>query len=487
MWFTQTQPLRGCRLYVCDDRRVTSSQSAVAVFAALLDRSVAQIAEAASDVRWFDRRAIVRASDVWDNNTFALFRVAATRNLGEREREARSALTWMAGLGAERRRWMTEQAAIAGYHLDALLPPAKPTRPGRDYRGAVMAPRWRLDAHDVAELAADYDLAEAEVRSIRAERAGTGMVGGLSLAVRRRFPVKGAVGAGHPRLTVWLEGLADVVFDAGDRRGVHITRDADGLVIAFGAAGRIRAAAGECQVDDQAWHQSSAGRRASAVAPLGRPPKPVDDGRARRLSAEARYAATVLREAMREIRTVRYVQHADRDVLLGLCRALEGAGGAIVAAGFHPSARAGRRAFADLPRLWASRGGPQVAPWFLGSLFGGIRRDGWPNDAAPAPKAAPGPGVLVAAGWADASDSGRERPANAYAQLALPTLGDPDAPWCLRTATCPAPGVFRLHSDAFHGPGPLTRTGAPPGAYSLDFHEGALHVAASEDQAAMLG
>ncbi|MEU2655979.1 hypothetical protein ABZ615_11705 [Streptomyces sp. NPDC007325] len=92
---------------------------ATSVLAALLDRSLDQMTDAAAGVRLFDREAIRAASDVWDNNLFPLFWAASTSNAGERERRATAAVEWMAGLGERRRVWMTEQAAIAGYDIEA--------------------------------------------------------------------------------------------------------------------------------------------------------------------------------------------------------------------------------------------------------------------------------------------------------------------------------------------------------------------------------
>lgn len=130
-----------------------SRTSAVSVLAALLDRSVEQIAEAAADVRRFDRETIRAAADVWDNNLFPLFWAVSTSDADERERRAMTALEWMAGLGERRRSWMTEQAAIAGYDIGSLLPPAEPYIPGRDYLGHVMPPQSRLTRQSVDDLA----------------------------------------------------------------------------------------------------------------------------------------------------------------------------------------------------------------------------------------------------------------------------------------------------------------------------------------------
>ncbi len=58
---------------------------------ALLDRSLVQIAEAA-DARVFDRETVRTVADVWDNNTFPLFRVAVAGTRRGRERRARASL-----------------------------------------------------------------------------------------------------------------------------------------------------------------------------------------------------------------------------------------------------------------------------------------------------------------------------------------------------------------------------------------------------------
>lgn len=160
------------------------------VLAALLDRSLEQIANAARDVRWFDREAIRAAGDVWDNNLFPLFWAVSTSDAGERDRRAMIALEWMAGLGERRRRWMTEQAAIAGYDVQSLLPPAKPSTPGRDYRGHVMAPQVPLAGQRVDDLVPDYDLATASVRHLQVERAGARLTAFLQLDADRRFTVE---------------------------------------------------------------------------------------------------------------------------------------------------------------------------------------------------------------------------------------------------------------------------------------------------------
>ncbi|MBM9509488.1 hypothetical protein [Actinacidiphila acididurans] len=241
--------------------------SAMAALAALLDRSVDQIAGAAADVRYYDREAIRAASDVWDNNLLPLFWAASTANAGKRERRALAALEWMAALGERRRRWMIEQAAIAGVGLEPLLPPARPDAPGRGYRGYVMTPVCRLTRQTVDDLVPDYDLATASVRCLRVERAGTRLTAFLQLVAPRTYAV-GQSDAQPALLNVMLEGVTDAVFDdLSDVRGANLDPRVDGIAISVGTGSRLRAASGEYRLDDHSWHLSTAGRRAHAVTP----------------------------------------------------------------------------------------------------------------------------------------------------------------------------------------------------------------------------
>ncbi|MEV1203325.1 hypothetical protein AB0J07_25375, partial [Microbispora rosea] len=52
---------------------MTRQGTALGALGSLLDRSLAQIAEASADARTYDRRTIYEVADVWDNNTFPLF------------------------------------------------------------------------------------------------------------------------------------------------------------------------------------------------------------------------------------------------------------------------------------------------------------------------------------------------------------------------------------------------------------------------------
>ncbi|WP_282691964.1 hypothetical protein [Streptomyces sp. CC208A] len=464
----------------------------MSVLAALLDRSVEQMAEAAADVRLFDREAIRAAADVWDNNLFPLFWAASTSRAGERERRAMTVLEWMAGLGERRRAWMTEQAAVAGYDIEPLLPPPVPSTPGRDYRGHVMAPQCRLARRNVEELVPDYDLATGSVRHLRVERAGTRLTAFLQVAVDRRFAVDES--APPALLDVWLDDVTDVVFNLSDTRGLVLDAGARETGIALGPGGRLRAAGGEYRLDDRSWHLSAAGRRADAVVP----PRTRRSGRPRRppggdLGSDAYAAAALLHHAMVELRSVRYAARADHVPVLKLCRAFAGAGEAILAAGSQHGARRRETAFRGVIRAWAGRGGPDLTRWFAGVLRG---RAGRPDiiETPRAPDApertppsrgtevsgAPTQAVLVMAAWTAAhTDYRTERPAAAQLQFALPPRADenPSEPWRLRTVDCAEPDAFRLRTDAFQGPGPLVQAGAPPAARGLDLRQGALYVA----------
>ncbi|MCF6467613.1 hypothetical protein FAF44_04195 [Nonomuraea sp. MG754425] len=57
----------------------TGHTIAASALGALLDRSLVQMAEASADARTYDRRTIHTVSDIWDNNTFPLFRALGAR------------------------------------------------------------------------------------------------------------------------------------------------------------------------------------------------------------------------------------------------------------------------------------------------------------------------------------------------------------------------------------------------------------------------
>ncbi|MGA4864568.1 hypothetical protein ACPB9J_18185 [Streptomyces lavendulocolor] len=462
----------------------------MSVLAALLDRSLDQMTKAAADVRLFDREAVRAASDVWDNNLFPLFWAACTSNEGERERRATAVLEWMAGFGERRRGWMTEQAAIAGHDIDALLPPARPYTPGRDYRGHVMAPQCRLTRRNAEELGPDYDLATASVRHLRVERAGTRLTAFLQLVVERTFTVDGS--APPALLDVWLDGVTEVAFDlpGAGSQGVILDAGAGEIGTSLGSGGRLRATGGEYRLDDRSWHLSTAGRRADALTP----PRTSRSGRPRRppggdLGPDAHAAAALLHHAMLELRSVRHAAHADHVPVLTLCRTFSGAGEAILAAGAQHGARRREAAFQDLIRTWAHQGGLRITRWLASVLR---ERAGRPDiiqtprpvertppslTVGTPPSAPPSQAALVMTAWTAAHTDHRiKRPSAAQLQLALPprTGDDSSAPWRLRTVSCDDPDAFRLRTDAFQGPGPLVHVEKPTDTCALDLHQGAL-------------
>lgn len=305
----------------------------LAVLCALLDRSVAQIAEASADARVFDRELISRVADVWDNNSYPLFGAAVGGNGRRTRHRAQTALRWMAEF---RRDWMVDQAAIAGFALGEDLPPSPPHVPYRDYAGLVQPASQTLTTSVVEETAADYDLEAAQVTHFRAERAGLRLDARIVVAVPRRYPA----GSEEPA-TVHL-GLRDVTaltVNARDLRGLAVAPTDGGLRIALGADGFVRAATGRLAVDDLTWHKSAAGRRADAETPLrSEQPKPLPRLEAR-LSPTAQRAAKTLYETMIEIRSVRYPRMVDVKAVSELCALYAGAGQVLLDASRLPTAK----------------------------------------------------------------------------------------------------------------------------------------------------
>ncbi|MER7760998.1 hypothetical protein [Streptomyces sp. NPDC097619] len=470
-----------------------SGAPAAVVLASLLDRSVDVMAEAAADARRYDREAIREASDVWDNNVFPLFWAVSTPGAPERERRAREVLAWMAGHSDRRRAWLVEQAAIAGWDAEPLLPPAVPaTRLGRDHAGRVMAPVYRLTPPRIADLLADYDLGRASVRHLQVERAGARLTAFLVLGVERTFPSaevaeaeRGGRNEPPARLQVWLDGLTEVSFDLADSTGAGLRADEDDVLVSLGGNGRLRATGGQGYVDDFSWHLSGAGREADANT---RPREPRSGGLPQAPGAEERSAApaaaSLLRDAMLELRSVRYAEQADRVPVLDLCRAFRGAGTEVREAGSRHDPDERAAAFDALVRTWVERGGPRLRRWFRYAVDSTDPVEEQAVTGSSTTPSAPPPEVaLVMASWSAAEDVGSaRRPASALLQLALPSRpadGAPVGPWRLHALSCAEPHDFRVRHEAFDGAGPLTQIGKPTSACALDIHRGALHVASA--------
>ncbi|GAA4250242.1 hypothetical protein [Dactylosporangium darangshiense] len=408
--------------------------SGVAAFGALLDRSVARIGELAADGRDFDRQGIAEIADIWDNNLFPLFAVALTRPRWIAEWRARAALRWMADLGPSRRAWMIEQAAIAGHRLEPLLgPPVERPAHFRDYRGEVRATVVPL-TESVAE---DYDLDRATVRTVRVERHKQGLAAYLALASPRRFEAPGY--EADAIVELFLQDVRTAEFDSDDAAGVSI-----GQEIRIGENGRFRAGKASVGFDDMAWHLSRAGRAADAAVPRGR-----DQRRERRpvqwrlAGGAAGDAALVLRQAMLEIRSVRYSRLVGEVPVRELCEALAGAGAKVLAGG----------SFRELAEGWVA------ASPVLADRVADLVPDGhWARTAiserTPRPdQELPNQAQLTLASYTAAHDHyGLARDATAIVNLAVPDGG---GPWAIRALEFERPGRVTFTTAAFTEPHPV--------------------------------
>lgn len=468
---------------------------------ALLDRSLVQMAEAASDARTYDRATICTVSDVWDNNTFPLFRALAARTSWGRDRLARAALEWMAAFSAGRRTWMVEQSAIAGYPLDALLPPPRETDcDHRDYRGVVRAPTEPLTTEVAAGVGVDYDLATAEVRSLLLERVGTRLTGVLVVAARRRYTSERPADE-VAELRLWLDEVTETHFDSHDSSGITIGFETGQVAIGMGQRGILRGAGATVHPDDRSWHLSAAGRVFDARTPAGPRPslemppprwqEPLDDG--------PLVAATILRDAMWTIRMVRYARHAGEILVRSLCTAFAGAGTSILAASTYLRASRREEAFRQLVEDWVRKGGPDLAPWFavclraLADEVSGPTRE-WVASVIPQPERdseveggaasdLPAEAELRLVKYV-AAHTRYERPnaGSVLVQLAVPPRlqAGQDEPWNLCGWEFASPHHFQLSGTVFHGATHPQLIGAPGVVPSLSLNSGDLTVSADE-------
>lgn len=467
---------------------------------ALLDRSLAQIADASADARHFDREVIRRAADVWDNNTYPLFLAATAGTHRGRERRGLAALEWMAGLGEERRSWVVRQAEAAGHRLDEMLAPAEPYTPGRDYRGRVMAPRTAITPRIARSLAADYDLTSAEVRHLLVERAGRRLDGYLELAVARAYPIDEDTCPETAILGIRLRDITEVRFDSHDARGAALPAEPGTVSIRIGSRGTLRAGAADVYPDDRCWHLSAAGLLADAAVPPrdGRPAR-VCAPQEGRLGTHAAAAAVLLHRAMLEIRMVRSTPHAPRVPVRAFHRALTGAGGAIVAAGASRLPQRREAAFRRLIETWARRGGPALADWFVTVLretaahqpdfLSGLRAQARERPLRAAPRqpathpseiAGPPEAELRLAAYSSAHTRyGTHHDASALLHLAAAPhpASTEDAPWRLRAVQGATTARFQVRTEAFQGACRPRRVTAEDGATrQLVLHDGTLTV-----------
>ncbi|WP_448315896.1 hypothetical protein [Streptomyces sp. CO7] len=430
---------------------------AIEAYGAVLDGSLTQIREASRDARTFDRAAVHRAADVWDNNTYPLFRAAGARTARGRERRARTGLRWMSELGPERREWMV---GLLGPGGERLVPPVTaPVGPARDHLGLVRPEPVQLTAASCEELALDYLLPGAEVRLLRLEREGDRLTALVRLAVPRRFTVDGADQAPPAQLTVSVEEVTEAHFDSSDVCGATPTAGADGVTIALGAGGTVSGGTATTWVDDPWWHLSRAGRRAAEKA-IGVPVLVPRRG-ARphgELNGPALMAATVLWHAMIQMRRVRLARSVGDLHLREMCDAFDGAGAAVVAAGARRTSWSREAAFGRLLDTWIGRTGPVLHKW-LGWVLDQHGMPGLPARHAacgPARTSPSGPAALRLAQYTAPQERlGSERPAEALLHLAVPSGDDAETPWRMHVPEPFEPARFRLRTEAFRGTGRL--------------------------------
>lgn len=451
-------------------RPPTTPAPALAALGALLDRSLVEIADAARDARTYDRETVRAVSDLWDNTTYPLFWAASGRSDRQRDRRARAALTWMVRLRPTRWEWMVEQGTVAGHRIDALVRPA-PTRVGqhfRDYRGLVRPSYDRWTPEALTALATDYEQGAATVRHIDLERAGTGLSGYLILDLVRSYDPGDDAPGGPAELHVHLYEVTEVDVDTDAAPGARLASTSDGFAIALGAGGALRAREASLHLRDSHWHLSGAGRRADALVPprqgvtrLHRPPRRGE------LEGSVLGAANFLSRAVLLIRSVRYPSDIEHFPVVACCRALEGAGRDILAAGALPRRRR-EAAFRSLTATWLRRGGTELAPHWkrllrddpnAEELARGAREDlGGPEAAAPVPGAGQAPlcpehaQLRMVSYTAEHTDRGSRREAAALAHLALPAE-DEGAPWRMRVLRASGPGRLRARTEAFDGAG----------------------------------
>ncbi|WP_203858750.1 hypothetical protein [Plantactinospora mayteni] len=433
-----------------------TGSSAMLMFAALLDRSVAGIGELTADGRYFDRQAVARIADVWDNNTFPLFETVLSRPGWLRERRARAALVWMADLGLSRRAWMIEQAAIAGHRLEPLLPAlVDRVVHYRDYRRQVWPGVVPLTTTAVASVTTDYDLSRAEVRTVRVERAGQALSGYVALVAPRRYAASDDHGDAVVQL--FLDDVWAVRFDSDDRAGATVAADPDVVEVRVGAQGHLRAASATVGFDDPSWHLSHAGRAADADTPdrsAGRrAPRQIKRSPLRGAALDA---AMVLHQAMLEIRSVRYSHVVGRVPLREMCDALAGAGTRVLTATSQPRA-ARDQAFQRLAEEWLTR-----SPSLADRIADRSPADHWAQAVVPTgsrqPTVVDQPAqaqLTLAAYTAAHTQFGAVRDATAVVNLAVP---DGDDRWGLRAVKFPRPARLSLRTAALTAPHTLSYT-----------------------------
>jgi hypothetical protein len=400
-------------------------------FAGLLDLSVQEIAIIAADGRAFDTYRIGRLADIWDNNTFPLVSAAcAARPV--RAARARTGLMWMAALGNSRRALIVSLDAA----LDRDLPAAVP-EPSvhRDYQARVRPGSFPVTRQIVADLAVDYDLADASVRSIAVRPAESGLHVDMTLAAPRRFiPSYGRVARDGSRkpwpaapLHLTLAGVTDLQFGATDRLGISICDGDGGIAVRIGQNGTVQAANASVWPDDPMWHESAAGRAADTVTPHKQPDR-RQVVHTSSLTAQQRAAARALTNLMLQIRLVSYYPALAATIpVRAMCGLAAGAGSAILAASAERGS-AREESLAKLAQRW------QLVPPKL--------------PPAPIPS---GPATVRYVRYMEPNEDYEVHHEGSAVLVAAVPDTDPAAPWALASEELAQPADFRITTAAFGG------------------------------------
>ncbi|MFI5729535.1 hypothetical protein ACIA49_05385 [Kribbella sp. NPDC051587] len=397
-------------------------------WAGVLDRSWAEIAALSADARDFDRLGVNRIADVWDNNTSAFVGAACARGAGRREELARQGVRWMADFGTTRYAWVLEQAAAAGHPIELPPPRESADGPSRDRQGVVTPGTMELTAEAVDELASDYALESAEVRTLCVQRSEGMLVGDITLAVERRY----RSGEQRPaELRYWFEGVEALRFEQVDRRGARFDWQAGTAVVSLGDRGFLRAASGTASILDRGWSLSKAGRAADAVLPAWQK-REVREPERGPLDGSAREAAELMRWAMIMVRSSWALSLIHTIPVHEYAQAFTGAGTDILAAG-----RSFRReaAFRRLINRWKSRGGDLLRPHFESSLR--------TEPELPQADDPPGPeSQLLLAGYSTPTLLD-------HTNAATFVFASPGTPWVRRRIQVEEPEQFAVQGEAF--------------------------------------
>ncbi|QKW20199.1 hypothetical protein HUT16_14985 [Kitasatospora sp. NA04385] len=434
-------------------------------YAALLDHSVARIAELSADAREFDRNEIYRLADVWDNNSAALFAAATMRFRWARALQARWALRWMADFGNRRRSWVVERTAAAGVPVERFLRPPEPepgagVEPGRWHRHY-----WYLRAElssEVSELpeglAEEYDLSAAVFRGIMIERCGAERLEGW---LEFDLPCRYGDGTGRAELVVRIEDPDELRLDSGrDTTGLSLRTGPDGVTLRVGEAGELRCRSMVLELDDEGWESSPTGRRFAAAHPKPRERRGVRQWflpslRSAGAPDNARLAVYCAMIAARRVRFPGAAAETDAP-LRAVTTALAGAGQRILDAGAIRRRADRDVAFEALLADWCRLGGPDFVENISDRVPVPAELRAVGPRARPAVHALPSRLRLVRYRLpSPAVPAEYSHPAYVEFNFAQPPVNDPDAPWIIRVQGFQHPGTLVLTLDAFH------RTTAP--------------------------